>query len=352
MGGFGLRSMAELADGAWVAALAQAVQYCADLCRNARQMHAATRSPLEESLDLINMKVGFDVFPRSADDFWVKYTETPARPGLQKEIMMLIIERSYRDAMSSEQVTGNKSEYARLLGVRAEQAGLWVTTTPTHPLFRIADEHFRIAARIRLGVVPHDHIRQCFCKRKRFEDEPLHLLSCRQLFGMNTVRHNTILNTLARVATSLYTPVKIEPRVDNKDKARTDATFSLRAKPAMIYVTVVSPLAESHLSSAKVPLVAAEKREKEKERKYAERVRETGYLFYPFVIETTGGFGKRAEAFIKLLAEDVQCGGTQSMVQESVVGFLRKIVAFALCTGNGLLYEEGLRRARTHFDHY
>ena len=45
---------------------------------------------------------------------------------------MLIIERSYRDVMSSEQVTGNKSEYARLLGVRAEQAGLWVTTTPTH----------------------------------------------------------------------------------------------------------------------------------------------------------------------------------------------------------------------------
>ena len=81
MGGFGLRSMAELADGAWVAALAQAVQYCADLCRNARQMHAATRSPLEESLDRINTKVGFDVFPRSADDFWVKYTETPARPG-------------------------------------------------------------------------------------------------------------------------------------------------------------------------------------------------------------------------------------------------------------------------------
>ena len=49
MGGFGLRSMAELADGAWVAALAQTVQYCADLCRNARQMHAATRSPLEEA---------------------------------------------------------------------------------------------------------------------------------------------------------------------------------------------------------------------------------------------------------------------------------------------------------------
>ena len=110
---------------------------------------------------------------------------------------------------------------------------------------------------------------------------------------MNTVRHNTILNTLARVATSLYTPVKIEPRVDNRDKARTDAIFYLRAKPAMIDVTVVSPLAESHLSSAKVPLGAAEKREKEKERKYAERVRETGYLFYPFVIETTGGFGKR-----------------------------------------------------------
>ena len=65
-------------------------------------MHAATRSPLEESLDRINTKVGFDVFPRSADDFWVKYTETPARPGLQKEIMMLIIERSYRDAMSSD----------------------------------------------------------------------------------------------------------------------------------------------------------------------------------------------------------------------------------------------------------
>ena len=77
-----------------------------------------------------------------------------------------------------------------------------------------------------------------------------------------------------------------------------------------------------------------------------------GICFTLLSSETTGGFGKRAEAFIKLLAEDVQCGGTQSMVQESVVGFLKKIVAFALCTGNGLLYEEGLRRARTHFDHY
>ena len=93
-------------------------------------MQEATRSPLEESLERINAKVGFDVFPRLADDFWTKYTEAPARPGLQKEIVMLITERSYRDAMSSEQVAGNKSEYARMIGVRAEQAGLWVTTTP------------------------------------------------------------------------------------------------------------------------------------------------------------------------------------------------------------------------------
>lgn len=352
MGGFGLRSMAELADGAWVAALAQAAQYCADLFRDVRQMSEATRSPLEESLERINAKVGFDVFPRQADDFWLKYTETPARPGLQKEIMMLTLERSYQEVMSSERVTEDKSEYARLIGVRAEHAGLWLTTSPTHPLFRISDGHFRTAARIRLGMVPHDHIRRCFCKRVAFADQPLHLLSCRKLLSMNTVRHNTILNTLARVATSLFTSVKTEPRVDHKDKSRTDAIFYLRAQPAMIDVTVVSPLADAHLASALIPLGAAEKREKEKVRKYAERAREAGWLFYPFVIETTGGLGKRAEAFLKLLAEDVQSGGTQSMVQESVVGFLRKVVAFAHCTGNGLLYEEGLRMARTHFDHY
>lgn len=62
--------------------------------------------------------------------------------------------------------------------------------------------------------------------------------------------------------------------------------------------------------------------------------------------------GPRATDFIEKLVEDVKCGGAQTLIQGSVASHIKKISVFALCKGNGLVCEEGIKRARAGYDHY
>ena len=350
MGGFGLRSMSQLADAAWISAQAQAARYAVHLLDNGRPSEA-TRAPLEECLDRLNKKIGHQALPYYAADFWAKFVEKPAGPGMQKEIMTFVLERMRNQITGSPSVEHNAEEQARWVAVSAQHAGLWITTTPSHYLFRITSEHYRTAARIRLGLAPHEDIRTCQCGWS-LTHEPLHFLNCKHLFGHNTLRHNRVVNTLTRVALMLHTEVMTEQVVDHKDGSRVDAVFFFRAKPAMIDVTVVNPLANTYVPKAAVPLGAAKFRERQKNQKYEDRAREAKALFFPFVVEATGGLGPQAEVFIRLMAEDIFCHGTQSLVPGDVKNFIRKVVSFALCAGNGLLVSEGLRRARSRFEHY
>jgi len=96
-----------------------------------------------------------------------------------------------------------------------------------------------------------------------------------------------------------------EPVVDYKNKDRCDAYFLFNLKPTMIDVSVVNSLANSYVAAAAIPLGAAKLREREKARNYEERVRALGCDFYPFVMESTGGFGPQAEKFIEKFVEDV-----------------------------------------------
>ena len=349
-GGFGLRSMKQLADAAWVSAVAQAAQYCKRLLVGGR-LSSAMAATIGQCVRRLNEGAGYVIFPEVPERFWGKYVEKPAEPGLQKETMTLIIEREHERFLRSEMVERDNTTRARWIGISAEHAGLWITTSPTHPLYRLTDEHFKQAARIRLGLTPHEHIRYCCCG-VRFDHEPQHLLACRRLLDMNTVRHNQIRDALMKAASSLNTAVRREPLVDYKDGARADAAFYFRMQMAMIDVAVVHPLGNSYLAMASKPLGAAKKKEKDKERRYGDRVRHVRSLFYPFVMETTGGMGPRASEFIEKLVEDVRCGGAQSLVQGSVASHIRKISVFALCRGNGLVCEEGIRRSRASYDHY
>ena len=182
---------------------------------------------------------------------------------------------------------------------------------------------------------------------------PQHFLSCTGLFGMRTVRHNQIRNTLMRTAASFQIAARPEPIVDYTDDARGDAIFYFREKPTMIDVAVVNPLGLSYLNTtSREELGAAKKMERSKILKYAERVHRTGALFFPFVMESTGAFGPQAERFLEKFVDDIRCGGKQTLIQGNIANHIRKVAAFALCTGNGLLYEEGVRKTRARSMHH
>lgn len=344
LGGFGLRSMRQLAHAAYVSAMAQAVQYCTRLPREDKSP-CHVLELLKESIDYVNENVGYEALPHSAEEFWKKFTLKPALPGLQREIMEKVLLEQHSNFLQRERVTADPVQSARWQAIKANYAGLWITTAPTHHSFRLSDNHFRAAVRIRMGLKPHEDIRFCRCQ-KSFTTEPEHLLSCRYLMNMTTIRHNNIRDALTRLANRLHVTVMSEPTVDYKDHERCDAFFLFNLKPTMIDVSVVHPLANSYNAVAAIPLGAALKREKSKIQKYQDRVRAIGCDFYPFVIETTGGFGPQAEKFIGKFVEQVRSTSTQSLLQGSVANYIRKTVAFALCTGNGLLYEEGIRKAR------
>lgn len=295
--------------------------------------------------------VGREIFPGTAETTWKKYQDTPAERGLQKEISSIVTDRVHEDFLRGEEIQNDDAKRIRWTAISDVNAGLWLTTMPCQQLMRIADEHFRAAARIRLGLPPHDHVRCCKCGI-RLDTDPHHMLSCRLLLGMNSVRHNILRDTLIRVASAFHTPTVREPIVDYTDASRGDAAFYFRAKPAIIDVSVVNPLAGSYAAIATKPLAVAEKMEKEKELKYGTRVRGIRSHFYPFVVEATGGFGPRTAEFIEKFIEDIRCGGTQTMIQGSIANYLRRVVAAALCRGNGLLYEEGIRKSRKNYDHY
>jgi len=349
-GGFGLRSLTQLADVAWVSAMGQAIQYCSQFAGRDKPSREVAK-PLDECLARINDAIEQCRLPGTGNDFWETYMKDPIHPGLQKEIMDLITDKKQEELMREGRQ--NQSDEARWRSISLEHTGLWITTTPSHKFYRVGDGHFRAAARIRLGLPPHDDIRYCgSCPSVSLHQQPQHFLSCRGLLGMNSVRHNRIRDTLMHTAASLQIAARNEPIIDYTDDARGDAIFYFRAKHTMIDVSVVNPLGLSYLdTTTRVEKGAAKKMEKVKTQKYADRVHATGALFFPFVMESTGTFGPQAEKFIEKFVDDIRCGGKQTLIQGNIANHIRKVAAFALCEGNGLLYEEGIRKARSRSVH-
>lgn len=176
--------------------------------------------------------------------------------------------------------------------------------------------------------------------------EPLHFLSCPILLRSMTLRHNKVLFNLAQIASILHIPTQIEPRVDYKDRRRTDGLFIFQEEPTAIDVSITHPCARSYVNAARVQLGAASQREKKKTLEYDKRHAEQGIKFLPFVMETLGGFGPRAVDFIKAMVKDAYLTGTSLVVPGNTESFIRKVSAVALQVGNALLCIEGRKRTR------
>ena len=122
----------------------------------------------------------------------------------------------------------------------------------------------------------------------------------------------------------------------------TDVRFALGAVLGYIDVSVVHPTASSRRRSASHrPLAAARTRERAKDRKYLARATAENAIFVPFIVETYGGWGVKAQAFCKRLAnfaEDHAARWTAIDVREA----LRKGVSEQLQLRNLRLLDDQL----------
>ena len=95
-----------------------------------------------------------------------------------------------------------------------------------------------------------------------------------------------------------------EPRQDFwQDRRRTDIFAVLGPKSYHVDVRVTHPTSTSYVELAcQGPLRAADAAAQEKKRRYAAMASAEGAEFVPFVVETYGGFGTDARAFMDDLA--------------------------------------------------
>ena len=98
--------------------------------------------------------------------------------GAQRLIMSVI--HKDRAAALLKEFPRNSPTRARLTAVTAPFSGSWLTTAPIDPLFYLADAHFAIATRLRLGIPLFDNIKKCVCGVSMLVD-PLHFMSCKYL---------------------------------------------------------------------------------------------------------------------------------------------------------------------------
>ena len=124
------------------------------------------------------MKAIADVFPDRPTDLWTWYGQVGAGRGLQRLLVAELEDSRATGLLNDSQ--GDPHSVARLTSAQSKLAGVWLTTLPVSKDHSLGDNHFRMAARLRLGLPPQDDLpRVCSCQAV-LQQDPLHF-SCGKL---------------------------------------------------------------------------------------------------------------------------------------------------------------------------
>ena len=124
--------------------------------------------------------------------------------------------------------------------------------------------------------------------------------------------------------------------------ARPDLDAVIAGERFITDISIVNPLADTHLESAQSMMGAAEKRAKSKAKKFAD-LKRFG-KFFPMVMETTGGMHKDFAVAIKEIIRASMRSGLWA--PRDVVHGIRASVAVAVQRGNASMVATGLHVAR------
>jgi hypothetical protein len=208
------------------------------------------------------------------------------------------------------------------------------------------DAHFALATRLRLGISLFDDLKRCVCGASLLES-PLHFMSCTYLNALRIVRHDRLVQVLARIARLCGVVVQLEPRIDGKDKSRGDGHLYFHTQSAIFDTYVIDPCAKSYVVSAQAPLGAATTGEKKKIDIYSDRCKAQDYLFFPVVIESFGGLGVRCRDLVSKIEEEGRLNSVKYLCGMKTRTYLLKCLSFVLQNGNASLAIHGSKRSRS-----
>ena len=241
--------------------------------------------------------------PPSSASLLSFYSAVPQRAfDLQSNFMCQASTLSRSAALKDSQENGEAVRAALLKSIAAKEASKWKTVYPSSPLHTLSDPHYRIAARLNLGLPPHRAVFSHKCSScnspTALLNDRWHHLSCiahrrREL----THRHDAVLNVLyTYVRAAGGVAVKEPAGLSAKDGKRPDLQIIFPSRHIISDVVISHPLAPSYLSKAKPDnesaTVAAAARFKVN--KYDEVSTTQHASFLPFAAESTGGLSSGA----------------------------------------------------------
>jgi len=238
------------------------------------------------------------------------------------------------------------AEKARLSAITAAHSNDWIKAIPSLNVTTLHDDAYRRAARLRLGLKPHDFshlVTECGVCHSNIEKDPWHYLTCKGYRKtMLGARHDTIVKAVQEVVQIAGGAVVCEPpRTSMEDLRRPDHLIALDNKLIYTDVSVTHPTSLSYVSQklSLQSLQLAEKKAKEKIVKYRDIIPQAAE-FNPFVVETYGGFGSHAQHLLNQIS--VYASEHQSVWTEKEVGnFLRFSVAIHIQRGNARAVHHG-----------
>jgi hypothetical protein len=214
----------------------------------------------------------------------------------------------------------------------APQSGAWLLTLPTQRAYRLLNDQYLLAVRKRLGMLPDISLLNDSCiachgrnlELPEFKLDPSHFEACVRHTGATvTDRHNGVVRVLGELARSVGGNVRtdqpplgeavvtvIDPdtregvhELQRSDK-RGDLLVILGAKRFLIDVTVPRATAPSTMANPAMATAGActADAEKDKRIKYEALCKHRGIELIPFAVESHGGVGTAARAFLNKLA--------------------------------------------------
>ena len=254
-----------------------------------------------------------------------------------------------KDEKSKAIIDTLSTETKRAIEQCKEKGGSsWLSVLPIQAHgFTLNKEEFRDAIAIRYNTKVSNLPTKCVCG-KQFD--PVHAMNCKK-GGFVSIRHNNVRDFEASLLEKVCADVQIEPPLQpvNEDQARVDIRargFWRKGQTAYFDVRITNPNSESQKTQS-LPKIY-EKHEKEKKRRYNDRIlnNEMG-SFTPLVFSVSGGMSNECMNYHKHLADKIAQKYNQRY--EDVIAYIRCKLSFMILK-SALLCLRGSRKANTDCD--
>ena len=253
----------------------------------------------------------------------------------------------------------------------APQSGAWLLTLPTERAYRLRNDQYLLAVRKRLGMLPdlslfHDSCLACHGRNlalPEFKLDPSHFEACVRHTGASvTDRHDGVVHALGELARSVGASVRtdqptlgeavvavIDPITGEgihelqRSNKRGDLLVILGAKRFLIDVTVPRATAPSTMANPAMATAGActADAEKDKRVKYEALCKHRGLELIPFALESHGGVGPAARAFLNKLAS-ASC----DLTAEAFLIDAHIRISVQLQRGNAAVFQRGMQQLR------